>query len=1041
MQVASDQYDLFVSYARGDNAAGWITHFIQELQEEHRRYSGGREFRIFFDTSEIRSLDDWRHRLYESLAASRLLVAFISPAYFSSEWCRREWNTWIDVEIAKHILSDGAAPIYIVEVPWLRQTMSEQQASEAIAKLCRRPADPSAARDAILLAEQIQRRQLTEVRSFYDLGLEALRREDLRRTLDKLAQDLSARAAQVEAASHSVSTIPLYNRRFVGRLDELRLLRERLHGGRTGVISGACEKGTVASVHGLGGIGKTELAYTYAHAFGGLYPGGRFLLQCEGHSDLRHAILKLDEFFHHQITDEQRQTIELHFFAIRNCLRRRIEEMGRALLILDNVTDASLLSAEQTDGIRVLGPNLHLLATTRLGAPEYRGAYDEVHWMTLGELNLGDSVALLEKHRPFADTAERIAAEAIGKRLGGFALCVEVVGAYLGQNPEETYAAFLERMGLSDLEQVDVTAESRNVTTRRHNNEKRLSATLAPTLASLSERERLTLSFAALLAPDHVVLPWLHELAGATASERFDETMWETVVSRLTALALFSRAEADGGQTEVTHQCRIVRCHRLVQEYMRACLGEQRRSERQNAVGTLLQGRVRILETTTDWQSARWEVEPIEAMARLFDERSHPMALPLLNSAGFFWKSIAEWARADSLYRRALVLAEKDPNDPTAPRVMSNFAILLQETGKLTEAESLIRKALATDERLYGPEHADLATHLHTLASVLLQTNRLPDAEPLARRALAIDEKAFGTDDPRIAIRLSTLAQILKTTNRVPEAESLMRRALAIDEKFFGPQHQKVAIRLNNLAMLLKDTGRLSEAEPMLRRALVIDEKTFGPEHPSLATLLNNLAQLLQATRRSQEAETILRRALAVDEKSFGPDHFKVAAQLNTLAHLLWTMGKRAEAIPMMRRAIAIDEHTFGPQHSAVATGLNNFAMLIKDMGALQEAEPMMRRALGIREQSFGPNHPDVAVCLHNLALVLKDTGRETEAESLMRRAVEILLKYFCDNRCKHKDSDAIIRNYQYLLAAMGFSRQQIDDRLNEIGRPFNLQF
>ena len=111
--------DFFVSYARRNNADGWITRFLEALQAEHRAFSGGRDFKVFFDKDDIRSLDDWQHRIYGSLAASRLFVAFVSPAYFASEWCRREWRTWIDVEIAKHILTDGAAPIYIVEVPWL----------------------------------------------------------------------------------------------------------------------------------------------------------------------------------------------------------------------------------------------------------------------------------------------------------------------------------------------------------------------------------------------------------------------------------------------------------------------------------------------------------------------------------------------------------------------------------------------------------------------------------------------------------------------------------------------------------------------------------------------------------------------------------------------------------------------------------------------------------------------------------------------------------------------------------------------------------
>ena len=56
------------------------------------------------------------------------------------------------------------------------------------------------------------------------------------------------------------------------------------------------------------------------------------------------------------------------------------------------------------------------------------------------------------------------------------------------------------------------------------------------------------------------------------------------------------------------------------------------------------------------------------------------------------------------------------------------------------------------------------------------------EAEPLKRRALAIDEKSYGPDHPEVAIRLNNLAQLLKATNRLAEAEPLYRRALAIDE-------------------------------------------------------------------------------------------------------------------------------------------------------------------------------------------------------------------------------------------------------------------
>ena len=39
------------------------------------------------------------------------------------------------------------------------------------------------------------------------------------------------------------------------------------------------------------------------------------------------------------------------------------------------------------------------------------------------------------------------------------------------------------------------------------------------------------------------------------------------------------------------------------------------------------------------------------------------------------------------------------------------------------------------------------------------------------RRALAIDEKSFGPDHPKVAIRLNNLARLLQAANRLAEAE------------------------------------------------------------------------------------------------------------------------------------------------------------------------------------------------------------------------------------------------------------------------------
>ena len=82
------------------------------------------------------------------------------------------------------------------------------------------------------------------------------------------------------------------------------------------------------------------------------------------------------------------------------------------------------------------------------------------------------------------------------------------------------------------------------------------------------------------------------------------------------------------------------------------------------------------------------------------------------------------------------------------------------------------------------------------------------------RRALAIDEKSFGPDHPNVATDLNNLARLLQDTNRLAEAEPLMRRALAIDEKSFGPEHPNVARSLNNLASCFRTRTGLPRPSP-----------------------------------------------------------------------------------------------------------------------------------------------------------------------------------------------------------------------------------
>ncbi|MEI7941253.1 MAG: toll/interleukin-1 receptor domain-containing protein, partial [Verrucomicrobiota bacterium] len=669
MPTDHTDYDFFVSYAREDNTTGWITRFVEELLAEHRKFSGGRELNPFFDQHAITTGADWELYLAHGIANSRLFLAFISPNYFASDWCRKEWRAWIDTEISKHILTEGVRPVYLVEVPGFtgKGALGEQAVAQKVAELCHLPVPHDRfLASAAPVVKQVRRRQLLSdfVKPFADEGVDALRRDDLHRVLEILARDLDHHAQLVAAAASSETTVPPYNKKFSGRLDELLELRKRLKDDQAGVVCG---------VQGLGGIGKTELAFTYAHAFASAYPGGRFLVPCEGRSSLREAVLCLGDFheIRTRISDEERKQPATHFAAVARCLSERLARLGHVLLVLDNVTDPGVVSPEQTDCLTTLGPRLHLLATTRRLPPA--GG----NWLILGELPPADALTLLEKHRSFDTEADGAAAGHIVKRLGGFALAVELVAAWLAAHPGSSYPQFAARLGLEDLENM---AGDQEVKLRRHNHERRLTAVLGPVLADLKPAERRTVEYAALLPPDHVALPWLRELVSrdfpdACQPTRLVADPWQDLWQRLVRLAMFSRPEDE------TTEPRLLRVHRLVQDLVRRELAGADRTARQQAVDALVKERDAALEKTTRWEDARWELEPLEALAWLWAEavavevspphssgpevsadsrrRLHPLAAWLLNQVGVHFHSLAEWSRCEAVWRRALQIDEQ----------------------------------------------------------------------------------------------------------------------------------------------------------------------------------------------------------------------------------------------------------------------------------------------------------------------------------------------------------------------------------------------
>jgi tetratricopeptide (TPR) repeat protein len=767
---------------------------------------------------------------------------------------------------------------------------------------------------------------------------------------------------------------------FKGRepfLDELRASLQAAHPGHATAIVGK-------ALHGLGGVGKTRLAVEYAHRHGADYPAALLFVSAETPADLHRNLAA----FSGPVVPGPSQT-ELPEEAARLasvCAWLRAHPGW--LLILDNADTEAVAEAVETLLATLHGGDVLITSRFTQWGPGIETRELDVLSLEAATDFLLERTAGKRRAQP-SDTTD---AAKLAARLEGLALALEQAGAYIAYR-RVTFAEYLR-----DWEaQLPAVLGWHNERLMKYS--RSVAVTWETTLQHLGAAEVALLRLLAFFAPEPIPQFLLEEDGASSMLHEAAELLHEEDRARvpiaippleaLATLANFSLLRWESSAAAPT-----LSVHRVVQEILRSHVPAERVTAWLYCTLHLLTA-AKLGDPSDVRNWGRWDpLRPhfLQVTASADQAGLSGEITPSIHRLALFLYSKALYSEAEPLMRRALALDEAcfGPDHPNVANQLTNLACLLQDTNRLREAEPLMRRALAINEACFGPEHPNVAICLNNLANLLQATNRLEEAEPLMRRALAINEACFSSNHPNVARNLNNLAQLLHDTNRPEEAEPLMRRALALDEACFGPDHPNVANRLTNLACLLQATNRVGEAEPLMRRALAINEASFGRDHPNVARNLNNLAQLLKDTNRPEEAEPLMRRALALDEASFGPDHPNVALRLNNLATLLLATNRLGEAEPLMLRALALDEASFSSNHPNVARNLNNLAQLLHDTNRPGEAEPLMRRALALDEASFGPEHPNVAICLNNLANLLQATNRVGEAEPLMRRALTI---------------------------------------------------
>ena len=394
------------------------------------------------------------------------------------------------------------------------------------------------------------------------------------------------------------------------------------------------------------------------------------------------------------------------------------------------------------------------------------------------------------------------------------------------------------------------------------------------------------------------------------------------------------------------------------------------------------------------------------ALERVDDERRQ---VAMILRTGDMERELERFEEARATFESALAITERvyGPDHHEVAGTLVNLGNVESDLGQFEQARATFERALAIKERVYGPDHHEVANMLVGLGDVEREMERFEEARATFERALAIKERVCGPDHHEVAGTLVGLGIVERELGQFEQARATFERALAITERVYGPDHRDVARTLVGLGIVERDLGQFEQARATFERALAITERVYGPDHHEVAGTLVNLGIVEHELGQFDQARAVYERALAITERVYGPDHHEVAGTLVNLGIVQHELGQFEQARATFERALAITERVYGPDHHEVANTLVGLGNVEHELGQFEQARAVYERALAITERVYGPDHRDVAYPLVGLGIVERDLGQFEQARATFERALAITERVYGPDH--HEVADTLV--------------------------------
>ncbi|WP_113704961.1 FxSxx-COOH system tetratricopeptide repeat protein [Nonomuraea lactucae] len=754
--------------------------------------------------------------------------------------------------------------------------------------------------------------------------------------------------------------VPPRNKNFTGREELLAQIRRSIDA-VTAVVP------LPQALHGLGGVGKTQLAIEYAWRYRGEYDLVWWIT-----ADQRVLVPPALAALAPRLGVPQADTVGTEESAEAVCdALRRGDPYSRWLLVFDN--------ADQPESIKGYIPaNGHVLITSR-----------NTRWDTAAETVSVDvfardeSVEFLTRRLPHA--ISEADAYRLAEALGDLPLALEQAGALMAQT------------AISVDDYLDELAKNtRTLLNAGKSTEYPVSMTAAWRLSVTQLGTRCPeaveiLRCCAFFGPEPIPRDVFRRGSGSLP-RRLGELLARPIMltKAIGELNRFALARIDS-------DTRTIQVHRLVQALLRDDLSPDEQAGTRHVVHRLLaDGAPDDPDDNAswgDWAELVGHLRP-SLVADCDDPAVRDFAIKVMRYL---------YRRGD--YRTAREIAEElldkwtkesGPHDRDVLTVRRHLGNVLWQLGDFDRSYTLNEETLAMMRETLGAEHEQTLAVINNFGANLRARGDFAEARKEDSISRQLHERVFGKTHPNTLRAINNLALDHALVSDYQAARQEHEYAyLEQSTGTAGASKWAILNSMSSLARVVRLCGDFSDACDMGAEAYDYGRDELGVDHPLTLKAAKDLSIAQRMRGDLGEALELAEATYTKLRTLFGVRHPDTLAAAVNMANALRVAGEYGPAFEMTKDTVPRYIEIYGTKHPYTLGCRLNLALMHRLRGRPDESRKTNEEVHESLRDRLGPDHHYTLTCAINLAGDLAALGEHAAARDLDARTLDRLRAHF----------------------------------------------